>query len=308
MKITRVKKTTMMKRVCKRPVIIDAFSVCCEVENSVLFDKIASLEFCESMEFENFSLTRIDGRYYKHVNTITYNDCGEMKTFGQLKFGLNNGSVEANAHDNGKPKVWIAVDNTALYSQAICYLGYICEVLHLNVHNYTSLDLCKDTPFDVSRSLYKLYRNESITTFLNGKRIIDRDEDRPEISRTLSGSLNKDKYQTIYVKQRNAIKDKSAGVTLKTYDKLAEIRNASDKKYILDYYNNPTKLYRTEVHLNNAEIKEYLQSNNIDLNPYMMDNAILEAMFFDYLNRIIRFQDGKKQINWEYLLGGRTTA
>ena len=296
----------MMKRVCKRPVIIDAFTVCCEVENSVLFNKIASLEFGEVMEFEDFSLTRVDGRYYKNVYNITYNDCGEIKTFGQLKFGLNNGNDEA--HDNGKHKAWITVDNTALYSQAICYLGYICEILHLNVHNYTNIDLCKDTPFDVSRALHRLYRNKGITTILNGKRITNRDEDRPEISRTLSGSLNKDKYQTIYVKQRNAIRDKSAGVTLKTYDKLAEIRNASEKEYILDYYNNPTKLYRTEVHLNNAEIKEYLQSHNIDLNPYMMDNAILEAMFFDYLNRVIRFQDGKEQITWEQLLGGRIAS
>ena len=296
----------MMKRVCKRPIVIDAFTVCCQVENSVLFEKIASLQFGESIEFEDFTLTRIDGRYYNYVNTITYNDCGDFKTFGQLKFGLNNGNDET--HENGKPKAWITVDNVALYSHAISYLGYICEILHLNVHNFTTIDLCKDTPFDVSRTLHRLYRNKNITTILNGKRITNRDEDRPEISRTLSGSLNKDKYQTIYVKQRNAIKDKSAGVSLKTYDKLAEIRNASDKKYILDYYNNPTKLYRTEVHLNNAEIKEYLQSNHIDLNPYMMDNAILEAMFFDYLNRIIRFQDGKKQINWEYLLGGRTTA
>ena len=284
--------------------MIDAFTVCCQVENSVLFDKIASLEFCESMEFENFSLTRIDGRYYNYVNSITYNDCGDIKTFGQLKFGLNNGNDEA--HDNGKPKAWITVDNVALYSQAISYLGYICEILHLNVHNFTTIDLCKDTPFDVSRTLHRLYRNKNITTILNGKRITNRDEDRPEISRTLSGSLNKDKYQTIYVKQRNAIRDKSAGVTLKTYDKLAEIRNASEKEYILDYYNNPTKLYRTEVHLNNAEIKEYLLSHNIDLNPYMMDNAVLEAMFFDYLNRVIRFQDGKEQITWEQLLGGKS--
>lgn len=293
-----------MKRVCKRPVIIDAFTVCCEVENSVLFNKIALLEFGEVMEFEDFSLTRVDGRYYKNVYNITYNDCGEIKTFGQLKFGLNNGNDEA--HDNGKPKAWITVDNTALYSQAICNLGYICEILHLNVHNYTNIDLCKDTPFDVSRALHRLYRNKNITTILNGKRITNRDEDRPEISKTLSGSLNKDKYQTIYVKQRNAIRDKSAGVTLKTYDKLAEIRNASEKEYILDYYNNPTKLYRTEVHLNNAEIKEYLLSHNIDLNPYMMDNAVLEAMFFDYLNRVIRFQDGKEQITWEQLLGGKS--
>ena len=293
-----------MKRVCKRPVIIDAFTVCCQVENSVLFEKIASLQFGESIEFEDFTLTRIDGRYYNYVNTITYNDCGDIKTFGQLKFGLNNGNDEA--HENGKQKAWITVDNVALYSQAISYLGYICEILHLNVHNFTTIDLCKDTPFDVSRALHRLYRNKNITTILNGKRITNRDEDRPEISRTLSGSLNKDKYQTIYVKQRNAIRDKSAGVTLKTYDKLAEIRNASEKEYILDYYNNPTKLYRTDVHLNNAEIKEYLLSHNIDLNPYMMDNAVLEAMFFDYLNRVIRFQDGKEQITWEQLLGGKS--
>lgn len=293
-----------MKRVCKRPVIIDAFTVCCQVENSVLFEKNASLQFGEVLEFEDFTLTRIDGRYYNYVNSITYNDCGDIKTFGQLKFGLNNGNDEA--HDNGKPKAWITVDNVALYSQAISYLGYICEILHLNVHNFTTIDLCKDTPFDVSRTLHRLYRNKNITTILNGKRITNRDEDRPEISRTLSGSLNKDKYQTIYVKQRNAIRDKSAGVTLKTYDKLAEIRNASEKEYILDYYNNPTKLYRTEVHLNNAEIKEYLLSHNIDLNPYMMDNAVLEAMFFDYLNRVIRFQDGKEQITWEQLLGGKS--
>ena len=306
MKITRVKNFLMMKRVCKRPVMIDAFTVCCQVENSVLFEKIASLEFGEIIEFEDFTLKRIDGRYYKNVYAITYNDCGDAKLFGQLKFGLNNGSDEA--HDNGKAKVWITVDNTALYSQGITYLGYICEILHLNVHNFTSIDLCKDTPFDVSRALHRLYRNKNIITILNGKRITDRNEDRPEISRTLSGSLNKDKYQTIYVKQRNAIRDKSAGVSLKTYDKLAEIRNASEKEYILDYYNNPTKLYRTEVHLNNAEIKEYLQSHNIDLNPYMMDNIVLEAMFFDYLNRVIRFQDGKEQITWEQLLGGRIAS
>ena len=296
----------MMKRICKRPVMIDAFTVCCEVENSVLFDKIHSLEFCESIEFEHFTLTRTDGRYYNHVYSITYNNCGEIKTFGQLKFGLNNGTTEANAHDNGKPKAWITIDNMALYSQSIGYLGYICEILHLNVHNYTCIDLCKDTPFDISRTLYKLYRCKENTVILNGKRILDRDEDRPEISRSLSGSLNKDKYQTINIKQRNATKDKSAGASIKTYDKLAEIENSSNKRYILEYYNNPSKLYRTEVHLNNAEIKEYLQTHNIDLNPYMLDYSILEDMFFDYLNRIIRFKCGKESICWEQILGGKT--
>ena len=297
-----------MKRICKRPVIIDAFTVCCEVENSVLFNKIASLEFGEVMDFEEFTLTRVDGRYYRNVYNITYTNNEEVKTFGQLKFCLNSGSAESNAHADGKPKVWIEIDNETLYSNSIGYLGYFCEVLHLNVHNYTGIDLCKDTPFNPSASLYKLYRDRNKTTMLNGKRVIDRDEDRPEISRVLSGSLNKDKYHTIYVKQRNAIKDRKAGATLKTYDKVAEIHNSSNKEYILEYYGNPKKLYRTEVHLNNEEIKDYLKNRNIELNPYMPNYKVLEDMFFYHLNSIIYFKDGKNDIKWEQLLGGRAMS
>lgn len=294
-----------MKRVCKRKVIFDAMTVCCEVENSTLFDKISALEFGESMEFYDFTLTRIDGRYFKNIYTIRYYEQGEEKTFGQLKFGLNNGSLENNTFESGKPKAWLTLSNRGLYESDLYYMGFICEELHLNVHNYTSVDLALDTPFDVSRTLYRLYRNKEVTTILNGKRITNRDEDRPEISRSLSGSLNKDKYQTIYVKQRNAIHDKSKGVSLKTYDKLAEIRNSSDKNYILDFYANPRTLYRTEVHLNNDEIKAYLTSRGIDLNPYAMDWSVLEDMFFHHLNSLIRFERGREKITWEDLLGRR---
>ncbi len=294
-----------MKRVCKRKVIFDALTVCCEVENSVLFDKISALEYGEVMEFFNFDLTRVDGRYYKNIYTIRYYEQGEEKTFGQLKFGLNNGSLENNTFESGKPKAWLTLSNRGLYESDLYYMGFICEELHLNVHNYTSVDLALDTPFDVSRTLYRLYRNKEVTTILNGKRITNRDEDRPEISRSLSGSLNKDKYQTIYVKQRNAIHDKSKGVSLKTYDKMAEIRNSSDKEYILEYYAHPKKLFRTEVHLNNEQIRDYLVKRNIDLNPYMMDWSVLEDMFFHHLNSLIRFERGREKILWEDLLGRR---
>ena len=294
-----------MKRVCKRKVIFDALAVCCEVENSTLFDKISALEFGEVMEFYDFTLTRIDGRYFKNIYTIRYYEQGEEKTFGQLKYGLNNGSLENNTFESGKPKAWLTLSNRGLYESDLYYMGFICEELHLNVHNYTSVDLALDTPFDESRTLYRLYRNKEVTTILNGKRITNRDEDRPEISRTLSGSLNKDKYQTIYVKQRNAIHDKSKGVSLKTYDKLAEIRNSSDKEYILEYYAHPKKLFRTEVHLNNEQIRDYLVKRNIDLNPYMMDWSVLEDMFFHHLNSLIRFECGREKITWEDLLGRR---
>ena len=144
-----------------------------------------------------------------------------------------------------------------------------------------------------------------MTTILNGKRIIDRDEDRPEISYTNSGSLNKqDKYKTVNIKQRNAIKDKSNGITVQTYDKVAEISNASDKQYILEHYGNPTRLYRTEVHLNADDIKNYVERRGIQYTPLILfDEATLEDMFFHFLGSVIRFQSRKIDVSWEHLLG-----
>lgn len=292
-----------MKRICKRAVMIDALTVCCEAYDNLLFDKIAKLEFGEYIDFGEFILTRTDGRYYKNVYSIAYDDQGVLRVWGALKFGLNSGKTESNVHLSGNPKVWISLDNEALYNQTLTFLGYICEMLHLDVHNFTSLDLCLDTPFDISRFVYKSYRDSGVKTFLNGREITDRDEDRPEISRILSGSLNKDKYQTIYLKQRNAIRDKSRGVTIKTYDKAAEIRNASDKAYIMQYYGNPIKLFRTEVHLNNTEIKDYLNNQGLELNPYMLNQDILEDMFFYHLNSVIYFKKDSAHIKWEQILG-----
>jgi len=223
--------------------------------------------------------------------------------FGQLKFNIVKVANPSNFHDNGNPKAWICLNNQSLYTNGQCYLGFIATKLGLEPHNVTTLDICLDTSFNISKPLRQLIKNKAVTTILNGTKVKDRDEDRPEITYTLSGSLNKDKYMTVNVKQRNAIKDKSRGVTVTTYDKLAEISNSSGKEYILNFYGNPTKLFRTEVHLNNTEIKDYLDSHSLYFNYYMIDEALLEDMFFYHLNSVIRFKYGKQDIMWEQLLG-----
>ena len=140
---------------------------------------------------------------------------------------------------------------------------------------------------------------------MNGKRVINRDKDRPELTYTTSGSLNKqNKYLTVNIKQRNAVKDKSKGITVLLYDKMAEIANASDKQYILEHYGNPKRLYRTEVHLNAEDIKNYVKRRNIDYTPAMLfDEAILEDMFFHFLGNVIRFQSNKTDVSWQHILG-----
>lgn len=294
-----------MKRICKRPIQIDALTICFSVVNTYHYDQIKDLAMGDTYSPYEYILQRVEGRYYNNIYNIKVIDAdGESYEFGQLKFNLNNGSEEGNTHTDGTCKVWISLNNETLYSDRIFFFDYVATTLGFELHNVTTLDLCLDTPFNVSKAVWRYIKNKGITTILNGKKVVERDDDRPELCRIISGSLNKDKYMTLNVKQRNAIKDKSKGITVISYDKEAEIRNVSGKQYILDYYGNPKRLYRTEVHLNNEDINRYLNIHGIELTYLLFcDEAHLEDMFYHFLNSVIRFQEGRKPIKWEDILG-----
>ncbi|MDY4161851.1 MAG: hypothetical protein SOX94_10195 [Prevotella sp.] len=111
-----------------------------------------------------------------------------------------------------------------------------------------------------------------------------------------SGNLNKEKYLTVNIKEKKAINDKSKGRTLTAYNKLAEIANSSGKNYINDKYKQPPKIYRLEVHLNNEEIKNYIERTRTELNINTIFNInFIYSLYIDTLNHIIRFEhEGKK--------------
>ena len=293
-----------MKRVCRRRIQIDALTMCYEVGQILYYNQLCELVNSETIDFDEFQLTRTTGRYYNNVYDIKAWNGEKEITFGQLKFNIAGGNEENNTLTNGNRKVWVSLNNETLYSSDIYFLDYITDRLGLLAHNITTLDLALDTPFNVSNAVRQCIRDKSVSTILNGKRIINRDEDRPEIAYTYSGNLDKYKYLTINIKQRNAIKDKSKGVTIITYDKKAEIINSSNKNYILDYYANPKALFRTEVHLNNEDIKAYLIRKGMEFTPLIVfDEGILEDMFFHFIDSVIRFQSKNKEVSWQHILG-----
>ena len=294
-----------MKRVCKKPIQIDALTLCYEVEQPYYYEQLSNLDYGECLDLYEFRLYRTEGRYFDNVYAIHLHNGTQNIEWGYLKFNLARGDEQSNTHTSGNRKVWISLNNETLYTDDIHFLTYIEQRLGLVFHNVTSLDLALDTPFSVSPLVKAYAHNKNVTTILNGKRITDRDEDRPELTYTTSGSLNKQsKYLTVNIKQRNAIKDKSKGITILTYDKAAEISNASDKQYILEHYGNPKHLYRTEVHLNAEDIKNYVERRDIDYTPLILiDEATLEDMFFHFLGSVIRFQSREIDTSWQHLLG-----
>lgn len=294
-----------MKRVCNRPIQVDALSMCYEVVKPYFYEKLSTLNHGECLDMDEFKLYRTEGRYFDNVYVIRLNNGTRDVEWGYIKFNLSRGDEQSNMHTNGNRKVWISLKNETLYTNDLGFLLYIEQRLGLEYHNVTSLDLALDTPFNISRIVKMLLHNKNVTTILNGKRVVDRDEDRPEIGYPSSGSLNnQNKYQTVTIKQRNAIKDKSKGVTIQTYDKVAEIKNSSDKRYILEHYGNPNKLYRTEVHLNAEDIKNYIERRGIQYTPLILfDEALLESMFFHFLDSVVRFQSNMLDASWTHLLG-----
>ena len=296
-----------MKRVCKRAIQIDALTLCYEVVNTDYYDKLSSLDYGEwlDVDVDEFGLYRIEGRYFENVYAIMLQSGTRNTEWGYLKFNLAQGDEQSNTHTNGLRKVWVSLNNETLYTQDVHFLADIGQKLGLTFHNVTTLDLAFDTPFSISRLVKSYAHNKDVTTILNGKRITDRDKDRPELTYTTSGSLNnQNKYLTVNIKQRNAIKDKSKGITVLIYDKVAEINNLSHKQYIMEYYGNPRRLYRTEVHLNCEDIKNYVKRRSIDYTPKMLfDEATLEDMFFHFLGSVIRFQSSKTDASWQHILG-----
>lgn len=317
-----------MKRICKRPVQLDKLVICYEVAEpqqevaepqqeveeekgewygvpkTQPYEALCTLRHGEWLEREEITLYRIEGRYHDYVYCIRYNDGEKMREWGLLKFGINHGNAKANTHTNGSRKVWLELKNETLYRDDFYFLTYVEQLLGLSFHNITSIDLALDTPFQLHKTVKRLLHDAKVTTILNGKVIIDRNEDRPELTYTMSGSLNRqNKYQTVLVKQKNAVHDKSRGVVVTLYDKIAEIQE-SKKHYISEHYGNPKELYRVEVHLNAAEVWEFVRNKGIDYTPLLMvDRLILEDMFFHILGSVLRFRCDDKDVSWRYLLG-----
>ena len=288
---------------------IDALRLCYEITDPHNIEIVRTSDIGEEVDFMYFYLRRIEGKHFKFVYEIRYNDAGINKLFGELRLGINDDKEENNRHTNGLSKAWISIDNRVLYSNEIYYLEFIENNLGLELHNITTLDLCLDLSNDIAQMIRKLIRNNKITTFLNGKEVLDRSQDRPEITYISSGNMDRDKYLTVCVKQKKAMKDKSRGSTLTAYNKKAEIANSSSKKYIEEFYGNPDKLYRLEVHLNNDEVKEYLNRTRQELSFYsLVDVKFLLRLFDQTLNSLIRFEHEGKKLDWDDLLLGVITT
>jgi hypothetical protein len=252
-------------------------------------------------ELFDFTLKRIDGKHYNDIYSIVYDDINEngeiqSMTFGELRFNLKSQDEDNETTD--LKKVWIDVENQILYDETKAYyLSYITDHLGLQLNNLTACEIYVDTTKrNMAYTMKKHIRDKGLTTILNGKKIVDRKEDRPELLFMHAGDMDRYKNMTLYVMPKKAVRNKSNAPSLCFYNKLDEIENSSGKKYIKEKYDNPTKLFRSEIRFKNEKFKELLDKYCLPLNESMLFNKGFQWCVFEhFFNSIIRFK--KDEVN-----------
>ena len=264
----------------------------CYIAEPSLLNDLSSVSLGERIDFTDFSMVRIIGQHFRYLFKVLDAHNNQV---GNLYFGQYGNS------DNYY--VWLRIDNRVLYNRNWFekVLNIPCH-LKLTFNNITAIDLTKDFKKNIVNVIRRLYKDEAVTTIVNGKAIKDRKRIIPEFHIDYSVSLERLKYPTFYVKQKKAIHDKTKGICVSCYNKKAEIENTS-KQYILDFYGNPKCLHRLEVHLNAEEIRRYCSmkkiSQAIDL---IFDQDSITDMFFYYLSSVVRFTKGRTKLDWRDIL------
>ena len=148
-----------------------------------------------------------------------------------------------------------------------------------------------------------MIRNKDITTIINGKAIKDRKQVLQGVSFQYSTSLDRLKHASITIKQKKAINNKKNGIIVQAYDKKAEIQQNSEKRYILDFYGQPKRLYRLEVRLHYQELKDYFNKfNGKPIIEIVSNHELLQDMFFYHLAAVLRFTQRRKKLDWPTLI------
>lgn len=307
-----------MKRVYD--LVKDALTICCTSTDEQYWKDLAEYEVGDRVDYLEFYLRRIEGKYFEVVYQICYYepDLDRDVVWGELKYGLSKDDDTRN-HDprDGSRFIWISVNNRILYTERrhtsgpmkgqVCrddamYLPFFLREFNLEFYHISNLDLAIDCNFDIARRIKGVLRDKDFTTILNGKKIADRTEDRHEIVSIYTGNLNRDKYLTLYIKQKKAIHDKNRGLVLTAYNKMGELQT-SGKEYISEFYGDPKKLYRLEIHFNADEVKGYVAKQGLEMHPQLIfDKEFLFDLYMDALNRLLRFEREGEKVDWAEIL------
>ena len=272
---------------------IDELKICYTAETDNL-NEFINTEIGTYLEVHGYRFHRIVSDRFRYYFEVWNSD----EQIAQLKFGLYT-DISLTKH-----YVYFKVSNQILYKpNQLKTILELPNVLGLVFNNYTSIDLAIDSNVNFTSLIKRMMRDKAITTIINGKAVKDRKQVLQGVNFQYSTSLDRLKHASVTIKQKKAISNKQHGITIQAYDKKAEVEQNSDKRYILDFYGHPKRLYRLEVRLHYQELKDYFSKvNGEPIYGTMTNQELLQDMFFYHLSAVLRFTQGRKKLDWPTLI------
>lgn len=274
---------------------IDKLALCYQVKSDSILHSIT--EETTELDFGDFKLRRISSTNFKnafHILSLWDAPSGkglDWQVYATLKYSR---------YTDKEDKIqlaWFYFENKTLYQQlypnvnTIIFAEFQSNILGLELRNITNIEIAVDTSKNAAKAIKYALRNPNLVTILNGKVLKDRKKVNNEILYVHTGNLERYLDMSIYVKQKD-----TDGLELKVYDKAKEIK-VSSKEYILNWHKltNNKKLHRIEISLKHQQLKDYINSNKIELTHNLFNNReFLFDCFLHFANRLIRFREGEK--------------
>ncbi|MBO5887609.1 MAG: hypothetical protein J6Q60_06290 [Bacteroidaceae bacterium] len=227
-------------------------------------------------------------------------------------FRLGTFTFSASAKYQGK--AFFAFENSALYriytkqlnsvhQNHICDLLYVAEFYGMTFNNVTELELAFDSTCNYINSIRTLIKDvENYDLYLNGRKVKDEeilDGYGEYYTRT---RIKLSKLPTLYFSQA-----KKSDMKMRIYNKAKEIEESSPQKeeQVKEWlgWEDISKLYRVEVVLHNANIREFVERAEKQLlEEWGVHANILNllcvpdfrlAMFLDSIDRLVYFRNKK---------------
>lgn len=282
---------------------MDALKLCYMVNVEDL-TVLTGLQYGEWETIGGFSLFRVSSQHFAYCFNILSGEDESRRETAQLRFARYGEQATEMVY------AFLHISNPVLYDRPMLeQVLRLPEQMGMVFHNVTAIDLAKDfTKINPVSIIRRMYKDEDITTIINGKAVRDRKRTVTGFCQTYSVSLDRLKSPTISIKQAKALHNKAKGITVCAYDKASEIKT-SGKDYILNHYGNPKRLHRLEVHLNSQDVTDYFRNiGKVQDLALLFDAGFLNGMYYHCLSAVIRFTKGRTPILWSDLLEctGRT--
>ena len=198
--------------------------------------------------------------------------------------------------EDNKRYVWIMIDNKVFYgykkySNDLSYIYYIADSLKLEFNNITEIHIALNSNINWFSKVKRAIRNLSLIPIILNKKY---QNEKEIIDKVLYlHTADRKRYRTDTMIIKNADKD----MEIDLYDKSNEISD-TNKEYIREDFGIKSNIFRNEVRLKKAALKDYLDYREMKWEDFYMrliDFDFLFDVYFYFQNKIIRFTNQKRE-------------